>query len=77
MKVQARHEFENITDITVNRPRKAGEIFEVDEERAKLLLDHHLIEILPQEEPKAEPKVEEIKEEVKEEVKKPRKSKKK
>jgi hypothetical protein len=73
MKVQARHEFENITDITVNRPRKAGEIFEVDEKRAKLLLDHHLIEILPQE----EPKVEEIKEEIKEEVKKPRKSKKK
>lgn len=46
MKVKAKKRFEYITDNTVNRKRKEGEIFEVDESRAKLLLDHNLIEIV-------------------------------
>ena len=49
MKVIARHEFENIIDATIQRPRRAGEVFDVDEARANLLLEHHLIEVLPQE----------------------------
>ena len=49
MKVIARHEFENIIDATINRPRRAGEVFEVDAARANLLLEHHLVEVLPEE----------------------------
>lgn len=65
MKVQAKHQFEHVIDTTVHRTRKAGEIFEVSEERGKLLLEHNLVNVLPEE------KEEEIKEE-----KKPRKKKK-
>lgn len=69
MKVQARHEFEHVTDVTVNRPRKAGEVFEVSEERGKLLLEHNLVYVLEDE--KVEAPAELPKEE-----KKPRKKKK-
>ena len=69
MKLQARHSFEHVIDTTVGRIRKAGEVFEADEARAKVLLEHNLVYVLP-EEVKEEPK-EEIKEE-----KKPRKKKK-
>lgn len=50
MKVQAKIHFERVTDVTVGRPRKAGEIFEVSEERAKVLLEHNLVSVLPEEE---------------------------
>lgn len=49
MKVQAKIHFERVTDVTVGRPRKAGEIFEVSEERAKVLLEHNLVSVLPEE----------------------------
>ena len=49
MKVIARHEFEGIIDATIGRARKAGEVFEVDAARANLLLEHHLIEVIPEE----------------------------
>lgn len=73
MKLQAKHSFENVIDTTVGRTRRAGEVFEADEARAKVLLEHNLVYVLPEE------KVEEIKEEIKEELKeekKPRKKKK-
>lgn len=57
MKVKANTKFESIIDKTIGRPRKNGEVFEVSEERAKLLMDHNLI-LIVEEEPK-----EEIKEE--------------
>lgn len=63
MKVKAKKRFEYITDNTVNRKRKEGEIFEVDESRAKLLLDHNLIEIVREVE--IETPIEEVKEEPK------------
>lgn len=63
MKVKAKKRFEYITDNTVNRKRKEGEIFEVDESRAKLLLDHNLIEIVREVE--IETPIEEVKEETK------------
>lgn len=49
MKVIARHEFESIIDATIGRARKAGEVFEVGAARANLLLEHHLIEVIPEE----------------------------
>ena len=49
MKVKAKRRFEYVIDTTVNRIRREGEIFDVNDERAKLLLKHHLIEILPEE----------------------------
>ena len=57
MKVKALKKFETIKDKTINRVRKEGEVFEVDEKRAELLLKNELIEI-----------INEIKEEVEEAV---------
>ena len=57
MKVRAKQGFEFITDSTIGRVRKNGEIFEVDEDRAKLLLKHDLIEVI-EEAKEEEPKVE-------------------
>ena len=46
MKVKANQKFEWIVDSTIGRVRVNGEEFEVDEDRAKVLLDKGLIEPL-------------------------------
>lgn len=57
MKVEALERFEHVLDMTVKRKRVKGEIFDVDEDRAKLLESHNLVKILDKkEEPKEEPK---------------------
>lgn len=50
MKVKALGKFEHVFDTTVSRTRKRGEIFDVSEERAKVLLMNSLVVIV--EEPK-------------------------
>lgn len=55
MKVRANKNFESIIDATIGRVRKAGEEWEVNEQRAKLLLDHKLVSIV--EEPKEQVEV--------------------
>lgn len=52
MKVKAKQEFELIIDATIGRTRKLGEEWEVSEERAKVLLEHNLVNVV--EEPHAE-----------------------
>lgn len=77
MKVRAKQKFETIIDSTIGRKRKNGEVFEVSEERAKLLLNNDLVDLI--EEPKQEIEFkEEIKEKTEEPIteKKTRKSKK-
>lgn len=54
MKVKANKNFENMIDKTVGRKRKEGEIFEVDEARANLLLKHNLVEFIKVDKSKAE-----------------------
>lgn len=49
MKVKAKKAFESITDLTVNRKRVYGEVFEVTEERAKVLLGRDLVEVVEEE----------------------------
>lgn len=56
MKVKAKKAFESITDLTVNRKRVYGEVFEVTEERAKVLLDRDLVEVIEEEEKKPKKK---------------------
>lgn len=58
MKLVALKKFETINDKTINRPRKEGEIFEVDEARAKLLISNAVAKIYeePEQEVKEEPK---------------------
>lgn len=63
MKLKALQEFERIVDSTIGRTRKNGEIFEVSEERAKVLLNANLVEVV-------EEKIEKVEKVVKEEVKK-------
>lgn len=78
MKLKAKKEFEKIIDSTIGRVRKNGEIFEVSEDRAMVLLKANLVEIV--EEPKKEVVEEKIaeKQEVAEEiVEKPQKTTKK
>ena len=68
MKLRALKSFEKIIDGSIGRPRKNGEIFEVDQKRAELLLSHKLVEIVPElkaEEPPVTPMVEEKQEEPK------------
>lgn len=43
MKVKANKEFEWILDSTVGRSRVNGEIFEVDEDRANVLIEKGLV----------------------------------
>lgn len=76
MKVQATKKFESIIDATIGRKRPAGEVFEVNEQRAQLLLSRGLVIAVdePKEEPKAEPAIEKPKTE---KPAKPRKSRKK
>lgn len=52
MKVKALKKFESVVDSTVNRVRKAGEEFEVDEKRVEVLLKANLIEVLEKAETK-------------------------
>ena len=54
MKLKALKSFETIIDATIGRKRIEGEIFEVDEDRAKVLLDHELVEVVIEEKPKKE-----------------------
>lgn len=74
MKVKALKKFERICDSSVNRVRKDGEIFEVDKDRAELLLSKGLVEVLEKEKPmkkeEAEPQVENAMAEEPKEVKK-------
>lgn len=71
MKVKANKSFERITDLTIGRPRKDGEIFEVDESRAKVLLDRNLVSVVEEKEEVKE-KAKEDKKTAKKPVKKPR-----
>lgn len=78
MKLKAKQEFEKIIDSTIGRVRKNGEIFEVSEDRAMVLLKANLVEIV--EEPKIEVVEEKIveKQEIDEEIaEKPQKTTKK
>lgn len=52
MKVKAKQEFGLIIDATIGRTRNLGEVWEVSEERAKVLLEHNLVTVV--EEPHAE-----------------------
>lgn len=65
MKLKALKSFEKMIDATIGRTRNEGEIFEVDKDRAKILLEHNLVEEV----------VEEIVEKPKKETPKKKKSK--
>lgn len=50
MKLKAKAKFENVIDTRVGRTRKAGEIFEADDERAKVLLNANLVYVVEEKE---------------------------
>lgn len=82
MKVKALKKFERVCDSSVNRVRKDGEIFEVDKERADLLVSKGLVEVLEKqvkkevaEEPQVENAMVEEPKEVKKAVRKSTKKK--
>lgn len=82
MKVKALKKFERVCDSSVNRTRKDGEIFEVDKERADLLVSKGLVEVLEKqvkkevaEEPQVENAMAEEPKEVKKAVRKSTKKK--
>lgn len=52
MKVKANKNFESIIDATIGRVRKNGEVWEVSEQRAKVLLEHNLVSVVEEEEKK-------------------------
>lgn len=52
MKLKAKAAFGHVMDLTVNRCRYEGEVFEADEERADLLLSHDLVTIVVEDEEK-------------------------
>lgn len=62
MKVKALNRFEHILDSTIGRTRHRGEIFDVDPERAKLLMANNLVVEIedPAKEPERMEKMEEL-----------------
>lgn len=54
MKVRAKETFGHVLDLTVNRARLEGEVFEVGEERADLLLSMDLVDVIVEDKEKLE-----------------------